>query len=404
MAPDSNPQKGGLDAEINAALDGVDLQSLSPTAETPSEASPKDRLYTGIIEGITGDDVIVDLGPRMQGVASLREFDEKPEVGTKHQFTLRGREDDLWILSRRDAIEIASWNELTAGSTVKARVSGQNQGGLELKIGSNNAFMPASQVSLEREEDISTYIGQTVLAEVLEIDRGRKRVVLSRRRHLEREREKARAESAGTLDPGMVIHGKVTRVESFGAFVDIGNGLEGLVHVSNISRKRVENPADLLSKGQDVQVKILQITEGGKRIGLGMKQLEPDPWDEVDYKYSVDGVYPGKVVRLMDFGAFVELEPGIEGLLHISQLGKDRVRRVSEAVKVEEELSVRIQSIDKAAQRISLSRLDSRGAVIGSEESVDAEVIDQALRESSGGISTNLGALFKDALKKKSGE
>lgn len=400
--PDPNrPQ--GLDAEINAALEGVDLQSLSPTEDAPMESGSKDRLYTGVIEGVAGDDVIVDLGPRMQGVVSLREFDEKPEVGAKFKFTLRGREDDLWILSRKDAIEIASWNELAVGSTVKARVSGQNQGGLELKIGSNNAFMPASQVSLEREEDISAYIGQTVLAEVLEIDRGRKRVVLSRRKHLDREREKARAESAGTLQPGMVLSGKVTRIEGFGAFVDIGNGLEGLVHVSNISRKRVENPEDVLKKGEDVRVKVLQITEGGKRIGLGIKQLEPDPWDEVDYKYSVDSVYPGKVVRLMDFGAFVELEAGVEGLLHVSQLGRERVRRVSEAVKVGEELSVRVQSIDRGAQRISLSRLDSRGAVIGSEESVDAHVIDEALRQSSGGISTNLGSLFKDALKKKDG-
>jgi len=406
MTPEPKRPTGGLDAEIDAALEGVDLQSLSPTDEPnatggPKKGDSKERLYTGVIEGIAGDDVIVELGPRMQGVVSLREFDEKPELGSKHQFTLRGREDDLWLLSMRDAQAIASWNELSAGSTVKARVTGQNQGGLELKIGSNSAFMPSSQVSLDRDEDIAAYIGQTILAEVLEIDRGRKRVVLSRRKQLERDRDKARSESADKYQPGMVLSGKVTKVEAFGAFVDIGDGLEGMVHVSNISRKRVENPADILKKGQDVKVQILQITEGGRRISLGMKQLEPDPWADVDYKYNIDAVYPGKVIRLMDFGAFVELEPGVEGLLHVSQLGQERVRRIQDVIKQGEEVSVRIQEIDQSAQRISLSRLDSRGAVIGSEDSVDSAVIDEALKSASGGISTNLGSLFKDALNKK---
>ncbi|MFT5049061.1 MAG: ribosomal protein S1 [Chlamydiales bacterium] len=406
MTPEPNGPSGGLDAEIEAALDGVDLQSLTPTDELPASGGPrkgdsKERLYTGIIQGISGDDVIVELGPRMQGVVSLREFDEKPELGSKHQFTLRGREDELWLLSMRDAKAIASWNELSVGSTVKARVTGQNQGGLELKIGSNSAFMPSSQVSLDRNEDIAAYIGQTILAEVLEINRERKRVVLSRRKQLERDRDKARSESADKFQPGMVLNGKVTRVEAFGAFVDIDNGLEGMVHVSNISRKRVENPADLLKKGQEVKVQVLQITEGGRRISLGMKQLEPDPWADVDYKYNIDAVYPGKVMRLMDFGAFIELEPGIEGLLHVSQLGPERVRRIQDHLKLGDEVSVRVQEIDPSAQRISLSKLDSRGAVIGSEDSVDSEVIDEALKKASGGISTNLGSIFKDAFKKK---
>ena len=398
MSSQSDP----LDKEIEAALEGVNLQSLAPDADEPEAgAGGKDRLYTGIIAGVTGDDVIVELGPRMQGVVSVREFDDPPEVGSKHKFTLRGREDELWLLSRREAQAIASWNELGVGSMVKARVSGQNQGGLQLKIGSNDAFMPASQVSLEREEDISTYIGQTLLAEVIEVDRGRKRVVLSRRRHLARERDEARAEHAGRLSPGTILTGKVTRVEGFGAFVDVGNGLEGLVHVSNISRKRVDNPADVLQKGQEVQVKVLQVTEGGKRIGLGMKQLEPNPWDDVEERFSINSVHPGKVTRIADFGAFVEIAPGLEGLLHVSQLGRERVRKVSEVVKLGEEVSVRIQSIDLGQERISLSRLDSRGAVLGSEESVDAALIDEVLDKSSGGISTNLGSLFRQALDKK---
>ena len=385
-----------LQREIDDALEGVDLQTLS-------EREPDrhgERLYPGVIAGVHDDDVIVELGPRMQGVCSLREFDEPPEAGSRFEFTLRGREDDLWLLSRRGAVEIATWNELEPGSAVKARVSGVNQGGLQLKIGSHDAFMPASQVSLDREEDLSGWIGQTVTALVLEVDRSRKRVVLSRRRLLERERETARAETAEGLVPGSVVSGKVTRLETFGAFVDIGAGVEGLVHVSNLSRRRVENASDVLQKGQDVRVMVLEVRDGGKRIGLGMKQLEPDPWEDVDRRYGVDTVCTGKVTRLMDFGAFVELEPGLEGLLHVSQLGRDRVRRAADVLSVGEELPVRVIAVERARERLSLSRLDPRGALLGSEEAVDADVIDAVLEQSSTqqALGTNLGSLFKKAL------
>ena len=154
-----------------------------------------------------------------------------------------------------------------------------------------------------------------------------------------------------------------------------------------------------LEQGQEVEVKILEIKDGGKRIGLGMKQLEPNPWDDISHRVPVDSIVQGKVVRLMDFGAFVEIEPGVEGLLHVSQLGRDRVRRIQDAIKVGEELSVRVQEIEPARERISLSRLDPRGAVLGSEEAADAESIDQLLNESKEPPSgTNLGSLFKKAL------
>ena len=391
----------GLDDEINAALEGVNLQEVASTEqEAASKRGPGgEHLYEGAVVGVTGDDVIVDLGPRMQGVVSVREFDEPPAIGEKHRFTLRGREDDLWLLSLREAQEIAAWDDLTEGSLVKARVSGQNQGGLELKIGKHDAFMPASHAALGHVEDLSAMLGQTLTCEVLEINRQRKRVVLSRRKVLERELDETRREAAGRLSPGAVLKGKVTRVEAYGAFVDLGGGLEGLVHVSNMSRKRVEDATQFVEVGQEVEVKLLEIKDEGK-IGLGMKQLEPDPWDTVEEKLGTDAVVEGTVTRLMDFGAFVEILPGIEGLLHVSQMGRERVRRVQDAVKVGQQFSVRIQSVDRGAERISLSRLDSRGAVIGSEDSVEADVIDNVLDSSKGSIGTNLGALFKKALEK----
>ena len=262
--------------------------------------------------------------------------------------------------------------------------------------------MPASQVAIGHEADLSAFIGQTVVCEVLEIDRKRDRVVLSRRKVLEEERAAARSEAVGRLEPGSKLSGKVTRVEPFGAFVDIGGGLEGLVHVSQLAHRRVEDATTEIEVGQQVDVMLLEIKEGGKRLALGIKQLLPDPWNDLEERYPGDREMTGKVTRLADFGAFVELEPGLEGLLHVSQLGRDRVRRAGDVLSVGEEVTVRIQSVDPAARRLSLTRLDTRGAVLGSEEAVDSEVIEKNLaKPGSQPLGTNLGALFKKALEDK---
>lgn len=392
-----------LDKEIQAALDGVDLQALGSSPEEDGMDSGskagrgKDDLMPGTVAGVSGDDVIVDLGPRMQGVCALVEFDEKPNVGDRFRFMLRGREDDLWLLSMRAAKELEAWEQLEVGSRTKARVTGQNQGGLTLKIGAHEAFMPMSQVSIRRDVEGSEMLGQTLVCEVMEIDRSRNRVLLSRRRVEESERMEAIAEKVGGLEPGAKMKGKVMRIEPFGAFVDIG-GVEGLVHVSQISRQRVEKVDEVLKVGQQVDVMILELKEGGKKIALGMKQLEPDPWDEVPHKLNVDGQVTGKVTRLMDFGAFVEVLPGVEGLLHISQISTERVVNLQKVLSIGEEVTVRVTSIDPGSQRISLSRLDPRGAQIGSEDSVETSTIQQALNSSRGNLGTNLGDLFKKAL------
>lgn len=398
-----------LDAEIEAALEDMNLQEVDmPESRAVkgrrapgSQKSEQDGLTSGTVVEVRGDEIFVEMGPRMQGVVSAAEFEELPEPGTVLQLKLRNREEDgLWRLSHTDAQVLAAWNDLEVGSHVKARVTGQNTGGLELAIGSNKAFMPASQVDVGHTADLSSKIGETMVCCVLEIDRKKKRVVLSRRAVLDEELRKARAAAVDTMSVGQVVKGKVSRLESFGAFVDIGGGLEGLVHVSNLSRKRVQNAEEFLKLGQDVEAMILDIKEGGKRIGLGMKQLEPDPWTHLPPHISEESVVSGKVVRLMDFGAFVEIADGIEGLLHVSQMGLGGGRRrPEEGVSIGEEVSVRIQSIEVDRERISLSMLDRRGAKIGSEEAVDEEVLRDVMGSSgSGGLGTNLGDLFKKAL------
>jgi small subunit ribosomal protein S1 len=371
----------------------MNLQEVDLPQRNKSDGRNQKR---GVIVGITGDDVFVEIGPRMQGVISLREFQTPPKVGETHDFTLHGREDDLWKLSRREAQVLSAWGDVEVGSIVKAKVTGVNTGGLELKVGPLAAFMPASQISLSREENLSQFLTQMLTCEVLEVDREKKRILLSRRNILEGERETERKEIVGKFSSGQTVKGKVTRVEPFGAFVDIGNGVEGLVHVSNVSRKRIESAAEVLSPGQSVDVMILEIKDGGKRIGLGMKQLEPDPWAYAAQRYPVDATIEGTVTRLMEFGAFVELEPGLEGLVHVSQLSKDRVRRPSDVVKPGQKLTVRVVSVEPSRSRIALSRMDPRGAMIGSEDSVDTAVIDTAMKANeSKPIGTNLGSLFK---------
>lgn len=400
----SRPQRGDsksdpLSLEVDAALDGINLQELDESGQMGRKGSGGSKLVKGTVVGFSGDDVIVELGPLSQGVIKKSEFEELPKVGANFEFSKHGMEDGLHLLSLKEAKAMAAWNELTVGARVEARVSGQNTGGLELRIGPVSAFMPASQVSLGREDDLHRYIGQVLECEVVELDPAKKRVVLSRRKVLEGVRDESRKQLVGALTEGQLVTGKVTRVEAFGAFVDIGGGVEGLLHVSNISRKRIESAADVLKAGDQVRAMVLEIKEGGKRIGLGTKQLEADPWDEMGGRIATGQVLSGKVVRLMEFGAFVELLPGIEGLLHVSQLSKERVKRVQDVVKVGQQVSVRVQSVDPRQKRVSLSRMDERGALIGSEDSVEGAVIQQMLERQSGGkAQTNLGSLFKKAL------
>lgn len=391
-----------LNHEIESALEGVNLQDLDELGRAPAAAKGKaargPSFWKGTIAGISEKDVIVELGPRAQGVIPLSEFDPPPKVGEVFEFTAHGQEDGLWRLSRREVKALAAWNELEPGSRVKARVSGQNTGGLELAVGPLRAFMPASHVALERVEDLAQLIGQTLEVEVLEVDVDKRRVLVSRRAVLAKERESAREATLGGLAVGQVVQGKVTRVEPFGCFVEIG-GVEGLVHVSALSRKRIENPADVVHVGQQVKAKILKIEEGGRRIALSMKELEADPWEEIGNRVAPGLQITGRVVRLMEFGAFVELFPGIEGLLHVSQMGKERVRRPQDVVKPGESIPVRVVSVDPRQKRIALSRLDERGAVLGSEDSVEGSVIEDVIqRTSQGEVKTNLGSLFKRAL------
>ncbi len=419
-------------AQIDAHLDKMGDPSLGPDAgggEKKSRRSSGNRGSSGSGQGghgahgghaapaqdvphfvngtITSIDAerkraMVELGPKSHGEITLEEFDEEPKVGETFEFSLVSIQEGLWSLSRKEARTLATWKELEKGRIVKATVIGENSGGLELKVGPVSAFMPASEIDVKRIDEFTTLVGQTFVCEVIEVAPKRKRVVLSRRAVLAREKREARERAFETVAVGQVVKGKVDKIESFGAFIDIGNGVNGLLHVSNISHQRVEDPSKVLTLGQEVEVQILEI-KPGKKIGLGMKQLKTDPWEATAAKLRTGQVLQGKVKRLQEFGAFVEIEPGVEGLVHRSQITPDRMVKLSDVVKEGENITVRVVSVDAKARRIALSRLTERGHLIGSDEDVAPEERDRYIHKGSGPVGgTNLGALLREAMAKKS--
>lgn len=418
MSQQPKSEKDPFQAELEAALRAADKLDFSEPRRGPrnvhgagkpggrgdgprrSEPQRGHDLIKGTVVGIDAPDAIIELGPRSQGLIALSEFDEPPSIGQTFEFTLNGQKDGLWMLSRRRARALAAWNELEAGSIIEGQVSAVNTGGVELSIGPLTAFMPASQVGLGHTDNLQGLVGQRMTVEVVEVDPGRRRLVVSRRRVLAAEREELREQVLGHLSIGDEVQGRVTRVESFGAFVDIG-GIEGLVHVSQLSHRRVEDAKSFVAVGDTVRAKVVKLEEGGKKIGLSMKAMEPDPLAGLAGRYPPERVVTGKVTRLEEFGAFVELEPGLEGLLHVSQIarGGERVRRARDVLSAGQEIPVRVLSVDADKRRISLSRLDERGAVLGSEEAVDSADLGRVMGETQRpALSTNLGNLFKKAM------
>ncbi len=351
-----------LEQEIEAALAG---QSLNPELVQTAggelaDADLKGR-QRGRIISISAEDVFVDLGRRHQGVVPLKQFSpdkDPPQVGQVLEVLVTGfdQEEGLYTLRLPAAgAEVENWDDLQQGTIVEVTVTGQNKGGLECKVGHIRGFIPISQVALQRVEDLSPYVGQRLLCRVIEANPQRRNLVLSHRAVLEQQRAEAREKLLAELSPGQVRTGKVVRVQPFGVFVDLG-GVDGLVPISRMSWARISHPKQLVSEGDQVQVKVEEVDPGSGKVTLSMRDLMPNPWDEVATRYPVQSVVRGRVTRVMDFGAFVELEPGVEGLVHISEISHRRVWRVSDHFKEGDEVEVEVIAVDPEARRISLSR------------------------------------------------
>jgi small subunit ribosomal protein S1 len=350
-----------LEKELADALGDMSLEEIvkgeaAAAAGKPLEVSGQVR---GRIVSIHNDDVFVDLGQRNQGVLSLRQFPEgaTPVVGGELEVVVGSlnAEDGLYQCSLPGGpVVVEDWSQLAEGAIVEVTITGHNKGGLECQVHSIRGFIPAGQISLYRVEDFSQFVGQKFTCVVNEANPRRKNLILSRRAVLEREKAEAKEKLMASLAPGQVYEGVVRKVMDFGAFVDLG-GVDGLVHVSRMSWQRVRDPRDLLKEGEHVRVQVEKIDPETHKISLSMREFTPNPWADVERKYPTKTVVHGPVTKIMDFGAFVELEPGVEGLVHISELAHHRVFRVVDVVKEGEEIDAEVLSVDRDNKRISLS-------------------------------------------------
>jgi small subunit ribosomal protein S1 len=329
------------------------------------------RVLDGTIVGIDRDDVFVELGPRMQGVISAMAFPSEPRVGDEHRFTLRGQEEELWALSLTEEPVLPTWEDMEEGSLVQARVVRTKPGGLEVLVGKLHAFLPKSQTGLDRGDDPEVLVGKVLTCEVTEVDPERQRCSVSRKLVLAREKESGRARELGALAPGAVVQGRVSRVEDYGVFVRFGRGLEGLVHVSNLAWERVADPRELYREGDSIDAKVLHVKHAGKRIGLGVKQLGESPWNALAREVSPGAVLEGEVVRMTDYGAFVRVRPGVEGLLHRSETGLGPNEPVHVVAKIGDRLPVRVVSVSPAEERLALSVLREDGMRLDRLEVLD---------------------------------
>ena len=345
--------------EFAALLEGEPDQAPAPLLSVGQRLS-------GRIQSIDESSVFVDYGGRSEAVVDIQELkNEQGEVAcsvgdTIEAFVASVENEVRLTLSRRTGNVQILRQAYENNIPVDGRVTGFNSGGLVINLGGRRAFCPISQIDSGYSKDLASYAGQTLTFKIVEF-RGRGRnIVLSRRAHLEAEAARRADELREKLNEGAEVTGKITRLERFGAFVDIG-GVEGLVHISEIAHNRVGHPKDVLRSGEEVNVKILELKGLGgdkERISLSIKALLPDPWDGALEKLQEGEVITGKVVSIQQFGAFVEVVPGVEGLVHVSQLARSRVARPADAVSVGQEVRARIRKIDRDKKRISLSIRD----------------------------------------------
>lgn len=372
-----------LEAEVEAALGGMSLDQMiadEDVAVAGDDIEPDTRRRATVVK-VHRDNVFFSLGTGREGVASLKTFKEPPEPGTALDVIVTGHNVDegLYELMIPGAsANVGDWSDVSEGIVVEARVTGSNTGGLECMINNLRGFIPASQISLYRVENMAEYVDKKLQCVVTEANSEKRNLVLSHRAVLEREKEAGRAELLKNLEVGQMHEGIVRSLRDFGAFVDLG-GIDGLVHISKMSWDRVNHPSDVLKEGQKIKVKIERIDPQTGKIGLSYRDTLADPWSTVESNFSPNATVTGTVTRIANFGAFVKLAPGIEGLVHISELAHHRVGQVSSVVKEGQEVEVKILSIDRDAQRMSLS-IKATQSVPGPASTTEADD-DEPLRE-----------------------
>ncbi len=360
-APAATPVEGSNGLLLQ--IDGKIVPNYAATMVSFDEGD----VVNGKVVRIDKDEVLVDIGYKAEGVIPSNELSIRKSVDPAEEVEL-GEEIDALVLTKEDAegrlilskkrarfekawrrIEIAA----DSGEPVEGSVIEVVKGGLILDLGVRG-FLPASLVDIRRVHNLDEFMGQTLECKVIELNRSRNNVVLSRRAVLEEERKEVREQILGRLEPGQVVEGKISNIVDFGAFVDL-DGIDGLIHISELSWSHVNHPSEVVAIGDTVRIKVLDIDRNRQRISLGLKQTQEDPWQRVISTHRPGDVLEGAVTKVVAFGAFVEILPGVEGLVHISELADHHVENPSEVVEPGANLNVKILEIDEERRRLSLS-------------------------------------------------
>jgi small subunit ribosomal protein S1 len=358
------------DAKVVEGSDGLLLEidgQIQPNYDATIVPFEEGDVVTGRVVRIDKDEVLVDIGYKSEGVIPSNELSirksvdpsEEVEMGEEVDALVLTKEDQdgRLILSKKRARFERAWRKIEAaaesGEPVNGAVIEVVKGGLIVDLGVRG-FLPASLVDIRRVPNLDEYLGQTIQSKVIELNRSRNNVVLSRRAVLEEERKEQRQAILERLQPGLVIEGQISNIVDFGAFVDL-DGIDGLIHISELSWSHVNHPSEVLNIGDTVQVKVLDIDRDRQRISLGLKQTQEDPWQRVVDTYNVGDELEGTVTKVVAFGAFVEILQGVEGLVHISELAQQHVENPREIVQPGDDVRVKILEIDSERRRLSLS-------------------------------------------------
>ena len=352
-------RKPTMPAEKSAAF----AEFLKQQASVQDSQFKPGSIIEGTVSAVKGDDVFVDIGYKSEGVVSLDEFADKEAVkpGLKFQVMLRDLENDktgMVVLSKKAADDQIRWEKVlaqyTEGCVVNGTIRSQVRGGLLVDIDGVEAFLPGSQVDVMSVRDLVPYIGQTFDFKVIKISNERKNIIISRRELIEGTMAEKKAALLASLQKGEIRKGRVKNITDFGAFIDL-DGIDGLLHITDMSWGRIKHPSEMLKVGQELDVMVLDVDQEKERISLGLKQTTENPWSTISEQFPVGSRVQGKVVNLAAYGAFVEIAPGIEGLVHISEFSwTKRVARASDMLNVGDEIMVQVLSVDSENQKIAL--------------------------------------------------
>ena len=358
---DMNVPAADIEREIEEVMSDPELGDLTKAIDESIKNFEAGSIIKGRVINVIGDDVIIDVGYKSEGLIPLQEFGDGAEIkpGDEFEVLLDAVEDDSGViaLSKRKADRIRGWErvikEHSEDDVVTGRVMRKIKGGLLVDIGVP-VFLPASQVNIRRPGDISEYIGQDVTCKILKIDEHRRNIVVSRRKLIEEERERMKIKLMAEIEVGQMRTGTVKNIADFGAFVDLG-GIDGLLHITDMSWSRISHPSEIVAIDQEIEVAILNIDLERERIALGLKQKSENPWKRVPEKYPVGSRVKGEAVNIVNYGAFVKLEDGVEGLVHISEMSwTRRVNHPSEIVAIGDIVEVVVLNINEEKQEISL--------------------------------------------------